>query len=349
MRIFKKIIIFVFTSFLVVIIGGLIYIDIKLPDLPPLTNKIIDNALKKNSYSLKGEQGYALNDDTKIWYESISPEDTIHDNIVLIMGIANDALAWPYYFIDSLVNKGYRVIRYDNRGTGMSDWMTDWSSEQPYSLDDMANDVIAIVDTLEIERFHVVGVSLGGMIAQTVSIRFPKRVRTLTSIMSTGDIMDESLPPINKGTITDLMLAQIKYGIVNSESNQIKLQYTTRLILMGDSLYTPDLESIAESVLYNIRSRNGFNTNASKQQITATMESGSRYDELSKLKVPALVIHGTTDPLIDIKHGIKTFETIPNANKIWIKGMGHDIPKMFSDSIVEAINTHIQNNTSSNE
>jgi pimeloyl-ACP methyl ester carboxylesterase len=349
MKVFKKIVTILFSVLVVLIIGGLIYIDIKLPDLQPITNKIIDNALKKNSYKLRGEQGFAKNDETKIWYESIVPEDTIKGDIILIMGIANDALAWPDYFINSLVDSGYRVIRFDNRGTGLSDWMEDWSSENAYSLEDMADDAIAVLDTLQIEKAHVIGASLGGMIAQTISIRYPERVITLVSMMSTGDIMDKDLPSINTGTITDLMLAQIKYGIINSESNQIKLQITSRLILMGDTRYELDLKNIAESVLYNLNSRKGINTQASGQHIAATIKSGPRYKDLALLNVPTLVIHGKSDPLIDIKHGIKTFETIPSAEKLWIDGMGHDIPPLYSDTVVSVIINHIQTNIQKDE
>ena len=349
MKIIKKSLILILSILTILILGGLIYININLPNLPPLTNKIIDNALKKNALKLKGEQGYAKNNDTKIWYESKSPEDSIKGNIILIMGIANDALAWPDYFINSLVDSGYRVIRFDNRGTGMSDWMDDWSANNSYSLEDMADDAIAILDTLQIPKAHVIGASLGGMIAQSICVNYPERVITLVSIMSTGNIMDSNLPSINSGTIMDLMLAQIKYGIFDSESNQIKLHITSRMLLMGDDKYELDLENIANSVLYNLRQRKGFNSDASKQHIAATMKSGSRYEKLAKLKTPTLVIHGKSDPLIDFKHGIKTHEIIPNADSLWIKGMGHDIPQKFSSIIVIGIIDHIKRNSVSNE
>ena len=349
MKTLKKISVIIASVLGVIIIGSLIYIDLSLPNLPPFTNKIIDNALKKNAARIRGEQGWAKNDETKIWYESINPEDSIKGNIILIMGIANDALAWPDYFINSLVDSGYRVIRFDNRGTGMSDWMNDWSEENAYSLEDMADDAISILDTLQIQNAHVVGASLGGMIAQTMCIRYPDRVTTLVSIMSTGNIMDPDLPSINSSTIKDFILAQIKYGIFVSESNQIKLQITSRQILMGDNKYELDLENIANSVVYNLRQRNGFNEDASKQHIMATKISGSRYDHLANLETPTLVIHGRTDPLIDFEHGVKTFNTIPNADSLWIDGMGHDIPPSYSGIIVMKIINHIENNPLTNE
>ncbi len=344
MKIVKKFLVIFFSIIVVLVIGGLIYIDINLPNLPPLTNKIIDKALKKNQYKLKGKQGFAKNDDTKIWYESIKPKDTIKGNIILIMGIANDALAWPDYFINSLVDSGYRVIRFDNRGTGMSDWNENWSKDNPYSLEDMADDAISILDTLQIDKAHVIGASLGGMVAQTICIKYPHRVTTLVSMLSTGNIMDPDLPSINTSIITDLILAQIKYGIIDTESNQIKLQLTSRLLLMGDKPYEFDIENIVGSVLYNLQERNGFNPDASKQHIAATIKSGSRYEELAELETPTLVIHGKSDPLIDFSHGVKTFEGISNADSLWIEGMGHNIPQNFNSMIIIKIINHFDKN-----
>ncbi len=348
MKLVKKIFIIVISVVVVLMIGAMIYIDIKLPELPYLTNKIIDRTLEKSQYKLKGKQGYAINDDTKIWYESIQPKDTIRGHIILIMGISNDALAWPNYFVNSLVDSGYHVVRYDNRGTGMSDWIEDWTEENTYSLEDLSDDVIAILDTLEIEKAHIVGASFGGMIAQTIAIHHPERVTTLVSMISTGDIMDPELPSINMDMVTSLLLAQIRYGLFYNESNQIKLQITSRLLLMGDNKYDLDLEEISGSVLYNLRNRNGYNPDASKQHIAATMKSGSRYDDLKKLNIPTLVIHGKSDPLIDFSHGLKTFENIPNADSLWIEGMGHDIPLIYNDLVVKRIISHIKNNSDNN-
>lgn len=344
MKILKKVLLIILSILLVALICIFVYIEINIPKLPSNTNKIIETTLNKELRELSGEPGFAKNGGSKIWYEVITPRDSIKGTIVLIMGISNDALAWPLYFINSLVNFGYRVIRFDNRGTGLSDWTPEWSKETAYSLDDMADDAIAIMDTLQIDTAHIVGASLGGMIAQTLCINHPNRAATLTSIMSTGDIMDKELPSINQSTILDLILSQIKYGLINSEENQIKLRIVAQLVLMGDTKYDLDIEDITNSSLYNLRRRNGYNPDASKQQMYATMLSGSRYEDLKKLTTPTLVIHGTTDPLIDIKHGEKCYKIIPNAKSFWIKGMGHDIPLIYTDTIVARIVEHIKNN-----
>ena len=143
---------------LAVIISGLfIYIYSSGPDLPVDTNKIIDMTIRSALPELiRGDTGIANNGNVNIWYESISPDDSVKGTIILVMGIANDALAWPEYFIKPLVDSGFQVIRYDHRGTGLSDWIERWDSNNPYSLGDMANDAIAVLDKLKIEKVHVI-------------------------------------------------------------------------------------------------------------------------------------------------------------------------------------------------
>ena len=111
----------------------------------------------------------------------------------------------------------------------------------------------------------------------------------------------------------------------------------SRLLLMGNMTYNPNVKSIAEYVLYNIRMRKGYNTDASQQQMTAVSTSGSRYDKLKEIKVPVLVIHGTSDPMIPFEHGQKCAELIPDADTLWVEGMGHDIPDIFTDRIHEKV------------
>ncbi len=327
---------------LLVIVAGSLFVYFSGPSLPPGNKEKIKLALQSEVPELKGEQGFAKNGETQIWYEVLSPKDSVKGNILLIMGIANDALAWPDYFIDPLVEKGYKVIRFDNRGTGLTDWGEDWDKENPYSFEDMADDGIAVLDTLGIKKAHVVGISLGGMIGQTMTIQHPERVQTLTSIMSSGYIMDKELPGINTSLVKDMVLAGLKFGLVRSEKNQLKLQLVARQLLQGSTKYDLAVEDVAQTVLYNLRKRKGYNSKASEQQIAATIKSGSRYEALAKLTTPTLVIHGKTDPLIPFEHGLKCAEIIPNADSLWLEGMGHDIPKMFVEEIIEKITGHIK-------
>lgn len=327
---------------LVALVGAAVFIGFSGGKLPEGSEEIIDQIIAEELPELSGETGIAMNGTTQIWYEVQSPDVPVKGDVLLVMGIANDAMAWPAYFIEPLVEAGYRVVRFDNRGTGMSDWVEDWTEENSYSLEDMANDGIAVLNQLEINKAHIIGVSLGGMIAQEISILHPDRVETLTSMMSTAHIMDESMKPINADLIQDLLLASLKYGLLPGEKNQIKFQLAARQLLMGEYKASMDVEDIARSTLYNIRKRKGYNQKASQQQIIATMKSGSRYEALAQSKIPTLIIHGKDDPLIDISHGWKCAEIIPGAQSLWIEKMGHDLPPEFVDEILAAIFAHIE-------
>jgi len=256
---------------LLLIIGAVIFVSFSVQGLPEGSEEIIAQVVQTELPELTGETGLAINGDVHIWYEARSPDVPLKGNILLVMGIANDALAWPSYFIDPLVKAGYRVIRFDNRGTGMTDWMEDWTEENSYTLEDMADDGIAVLNQLSIDKAHVIGVSLGGMIVQEIAIKHPDRVMTLTSMMSTGHIMDENMPPINADLIQALVLASLKYGVLPGEANQIKFQIAARQLLMGEYKAGLDIRDIAQSTLYNIRKRKGYNQEASQQQIVATM------------------------------------------------------------------------------
>lgn len=329
---------------LAVIISGLfIYIYSSGPELPADTDKIIDMTIRSALTELiRGETGIANNGNVNIWYESISPNDSVKGTIILVMGIANDALAWPEYFIKPLVDSGFQVIRYDHRGTGLSDWIERWDSNNPYSLGDMANDAIAVLNKLKIEKVHVIGVSLGGMIAQTMAINHPERIMSLASLMSSGYIEDPNLEGISTDLVWELIKLHLKYGLIKTEHNTIKMHISARQLLMGSSQTSLDLKKISAQVLYNIRKRRGYNAKASEQHIAATSLSGSRYSSLKQLHIPTIIIHGKSDPFIPFKHGIKCAQLIPNSDILLIEGMGHDIPKEFTSPILKAIIENIK-------
>ena len=340
---FKKIILTIGLVIILGVVGLAIYIYASGPSLPPNSDEIISQVLRSELPEIfSAKTGYAKSGDINIWYESIEPEDTVKGAILLLPGISSDAVAWPPKFLDALITAGYQVIRIDPRGTGMSDWIEDWDSDNPYSLEDMANDGIAVLDALGIEEAHVIGVSMGGMIAQQMAIDHPDRVLSLTSIMSSGNIADPNLPPISMDIAQELVKASLKYSLIKSERNSIKLHVASRMILMGDASYALDLKTIAEQVLYNLRKRKGYNSQASIQQQAAVIASGSRYDKLQTLDTPTLVIHGKADPFIPIEHGLKCAELIPNADTLWIEGMAHDLPDTYVDIVVEKIVTNIQ-------
>ncbi len=340
----KKIFLTIGALLLLILIGLSIYIFSSGPKLPPETDEIISQVLNSEVPEvIKGKTGYAESGGVKIWYESIMPNDSVKAVVFLIMGIANDALGWPDYFIQPLVDSGFQVVRYDHRGTGMSDWIDNWDRANPYTLDDMARDGIAVMDAVGAQKVHIIGVSLGGMIAQHLAIYYPERVSTLTSIMSSGYIEDPELPGISIDIIRKLLIVSVKYGLLKSERNTIKLHIASRLLLMGDSIYSHDIRNISEHVLYNLRERKGYNPKVSPQHIAATSASGSRYEKLPEINVPVLIIHGRSDPLIPFVHGKKSASLIRDADTLWVDGMGHDIPLKYVDAILAKIIT-MENN-----
>jgi len=306
--------------------------------LPDAAEKIIAEVISNPLPELiKGKTGFADSKGIKIWYEDISPNQEAKGVVVLVMGISNDALAWPQKFIQSFTDAGYRVIRYDHRGTGWSDWLEDFDINKPYTLSDMAFDVLSVMDTLQIDEANVVGISMGGMIAQQLAINHPSRVQSLSSIMSSGDIFDQDIKAISSQVAYDLIKAAIKYSVIKTEKNMVRLHLASRIILRGEASYELSTKELSEQILYNVRNRKGYNPNVSKQHQAAVFNSVSRYDDLKKMKTKTLIIHGKDDPFIPIEHSKKCVNLIPNADSLWVDNMGHDIPNEFIPMISQKI------------
>jgi pimeloyl-ACP methyl ester carboxylesterase len=333
MRLLKKIILF--PLFLIIPLAGFLYAYVQLSarDFTDAELAEIKAAINAPLREMVGTVGYAKNGDVKIWYDVHQPKDTLKGTVMLIMGLSADALIWPDYFYQPFVDSGYQVIRLDNRGVGNSDWDA-FDSDNPYSLSDMSDDVIAVLDTLGIAKAHIVGASMGGMIGQTLCIEHPERVATLTSIMSTAWTSDPEMPEIDMNVFKHIGINTIKYGLSGEIEDGVKLRVAIRELLMGSEKYKLDIESIAQLTRYNMEKRSGYNQKSGLQQTKAIEISGSRIEALKKLDIPTLVVHGKTDPLIPFEHGEKTAELIPNAQTLWIDGMGHTLPKMYSDTIV---------------
>ena len=304
------------------------------PGLPEGANTIMNEVIAEGPPELiTGETGFARSGDVEIWYEAKSGVDTPKASILLIMGIANTSIAWPKHFIQPLVDSGYQVILYDHRGLGMSDWIENWSPENAYKLADMAKDGIAVLDHLGVNKAHIIGVSMGGMIAQRLVIDHPDRILSLISMMSSGYIEDPDLSGIPPETIKELLRVALRYSFSSSEKNMIKMHLISRGLLKGDSPYALDTKEIAQQVLYEIQKRKGYNPNVNAQHVAAVSADGSRYEELPQINVPTLVIHGRSDPLIPFEHAVKYAPLIPNAKTLWITGMGHDIPVRFMEEV----------------
>ncbi len=299
------------------------YVSFTAPPLPSDAEQVLEEVFSTELPELvQGKTGIAQNDDVNIWYEVRMPKDTVRGTVLLIMGLSLDALAWSNHFIDPIVNAGYRVIRFDNRCTGLSDWMEE--DDKPFLLEDMARDGLAVLNAVGVKHTHVIGLSLGGMIAQVMAIQYPDRVLSLSSVMSSGFVEDPDLPKVPKSFLWDLYKLRLKY-FVQSEQNIIKHHLAVRNRLLGKPESPLNTIGVAREVLYNLRKRKGYNPKAMDRQVAAIENSGGRYKSLSVLSQPTLIIHGKLDKLIPFEHGEKCAQIIPNAESLWIENMGHQI------------------------
>lgn len=307
--------------------------------LPAETDAIIEEVLQADQLPefITGETGFAQNGDVKIWYEKIAPQDSIHGTILLIMGHSSSAMIWGTNFTQPLVDAGYQVIRYDNRGVGDSDWMPNWNADTPYSLEDMAKDGMAVLDAAGVAKAHIVGASMGGMIAQRVALSHSDRTLSLTSIMSSGYMDDPEMPAINAAGMLDFLRLTLRYLTPPSEAGSMRFMVGIQQLLQGNGPYSHPIKVSVERTLYELRKRKGRNPDVGDQHTAAIAASGSRLDELGTIKVPTLIIHGKSDPLVRFEHCEKYAPLIPHAKKLFIDGMGHDMPAIYMDQFHTAI------------
>lgn len=317
---------------------GFIYFINSGIQLPKGADKTIaDTCAKPIPELVKGETGIAKSGDLDIWYEVIRPKADSKGIVLLVMGHNSTSMLWTSHFYEPIVDAGYTVIRYDNRDVGLSSWITDWDRKNPYTLEDMALDGMAVLDAAGVEKAHVIGVSMGGMIAQRMAISHSDRVLSLTSIMSSGYMMDPDLPPVPKWFAQNFVKFGIRYLMTSSKEGGPKFFVAILQTLRGDGPYEIDVKGATEIMLYETKKRRGFNKRAVYQQGKAIEASGSRLEELSQIKMPTLIVHGKSDPLIIFDHAQKYAPMIPHAEKLFIEGMGHDLPKLYLGQVHEAI------------
>lgn len=334
----------IITIFLVLIIALLVFRYFSGPSLPAEMDTIIEDVLNGETPNLiVGKTGFASSNGLEIWYETINPEVSPKGTVLLLMSMGGNALFWPPKLINALVNAGYQVIRYDHRGTGMSDWVTNWDRNNPYTLLDLANDAIAVLDELDIKQAHLIGLSMGGMVAQEVAINHSARVASLTLIMTSGFIGDPDIPGLSSRYFFSSLikgLPLLKYRLIGGEKNLIKEVIAKTITATGYE--GVDIRELAELVLFDIRKRRGINLKAVFQHQTAVSISGSRLERLKTISVPTLVIHGTEDQMNPIEHGKKLVEVIPNANGLWLNGVGHVFPVPDMDALLTKITAHLE-------
>ena len=300
-------------------------------DLEPILSEVLAGPLPE---LVRGESGHVLSGDLAIWYESLAPAEEEHGTILLMIGIADDSFGWPPRFVEALLARGFRVVRLDHRGTGLSQRDI---GEAPFTLRDMAGDAIAVLDALGVARAHLVGISMGGMIAQELAIAHPDRAASLVSINSTGDIFDPELPGISRVVQAQLAFEELKHMMRGGERSLVQMRLAQTHILAGGAAVVTDVRTLAESALYKARHRGGPNYRAMLAHMRAIGRSGSRHAALARLSLPTLVVHGIDDPLLPLAHGKKTARSIPGAQTLFLDDMGHEIPDEHAGTIADAI------------
>jgi pimeloyl-ACP methyl ester carboxylesterase len=272
--------------------------------------------------------------------------DATAEPMLLIMGLGAQMVLWDDAFCEQLAQRGFRVIRFDNRDIGQSSKMSGGKKltpfellklrlfkipvAAPYRLYDMAVDTIALMDVLGIRSAHLVGASMGGMIAQEIAITFPERLRSLTSIMSTTG--NPKVPPPTREAAAMLMAPPPK----TKEEYIARFRQTWKVLRVGSF---PEDEALDPSRAECCFSR-GLNPAGVGRQLRAILASGSRKARLSQVKAPTLVIHGTVDPLVRPEGGKDTAASIPGARLMMVEGMGHALPLRMWPQVIDAIVTH---------
>jgi pimeloyl-ACP methyl ester carboxylesterase len=272
-------------------------------------------------------------------YESFgSPSDP---TALLIMGLGTQMVAWPEDFCNELAARGLHVVRFDNRDIGRS---THLSGRPPstgellrrsgraaqYTLADMADDSAGLLRALELAPAHVIGASMGGMIAQTLAARHPTLVRSLVSIMSNTGSRRSGQPSLR---VYPIFLRRPPSG------REALIAHTERLFSVIGSSGLPrddeDIRALAETSYDRDHDPEG-----SGRQLAAIIASGNRTAELARISAPTLVIHGSADPLVAPSGGRATARAIAGAELMMIKGMGHDLPRAAWPQIIDGIATH---------
>jgi pimeloyl-ACP methyl ester carboxylesterase len=252
--------------------------------------------------------------------------------VLLIMGLDTQCLAFSEEFIQPLLDHNFYCIRFDNRDIGKSTWLNDkWNMKSPYTLEDMAQDTLLLLDYLDIPKVHLIGVSMGGMIAQLLAIQFPERVKSICSFMSTAFLNDLSL---TKNMLEKLYFPFLPFIFKNFHVKNSILHpkitvkfYMNMYRFLNGKRFKFNETDLREIMIEGIETRKGQNPKARYQQYCAILASGSRIKEIPKINSPFLIIHGTEDPIIPVSHAYKMASLNKSAALVIVDGMGHTFPK----------------------
>jgi pimeloyl-ACP methyl ester carboxylesterase len=284
-----------------------------------------------------GEELMAPSNGIELCYQEMG--DPEGQPLVLVMGLATQMIAWHEGLCRLLADRGYRVIRFDNRDIGRSTHL-DWAgvpskvdlllgrrASAPYLLRDMAADVVGLLDHLEIDQAHVVGASMGGMIVQQIAIDHPRRMRSMVSIMSTTGNRRSGQPSLKT------------FGILLGNPPKGRDQVIARAVRTFKVIGSPGFP-FEEDMVREMAGRSyerGHSAPGVMRQLHAIVASGDRTKALHHVQVPTAVIHGTRDPLVKPSGGKATARAIPGARLMMIDGMGHDLPRDLWPTFAQAI------------
>ena len=270
--------------------------------------------------------------------------DPANPPLLLIMGLGAQLTLWPIELVEALVARGIYVIRYDNRDIGLSSKFTGAGVPElpavfmalmsgkvpalPYTLADMADDAAALLTALGIDKAHIVGASMGGMIAQLVAINHPTRVLSLTSIMSTTG--NPTLPQAKPEAMAALMERPTTAELTDILALGLRISRA-----IGSPAYPAPEDRLRARIERDFR--RSFHPTGPARQMAAIVADGDRRERLKAVTAPTLVIHGEDDPLVPVEGGKDTAAAIPGAKLLTIPGMGHDLPLELVDRIADAI------------
>jgi pimeloyl-ACP methyl ester carboxylesterase len=264
----------------------------------------------------------------RLWTEDFG--DRRNPTLLLIMGASAQGIQWPEPFIQQFVDRGFHVIRYDNRDTGQSSCFD--FAEQPYDLDDLASDAIGVLDAYDVESAHVAGASMSGMITQTLMIQYPQRVRSASIIMSSplaGSrdgmpmLMADDLPGPDPEWLAKIVALQQTMP-TNTVEEMIDMRVAMFTSLAGRM--PVDTAALRDVAKREVARATNFAAQANHSLAIGASSPNDRRPLLKKTSIPTLVIHGTDDPILPYPHGKALAAAIPGAKLLSFDGMGHDLP-----------------------
>jgi pimeloyl-ACP methyl ester carboxylesterase len=302
----------------------------------------LDPPVKSQHHGAMTELRTAKANGIEICYDTVG--DASDPTVLLVMGLGGQLIQWDPELCGLIAERGFHVVRFDNRDVGLSThhegavdvfglFASDASGSQPpavpYLLSDMADDAVGLLDHLGVDRAHVVGVSMGGMIAQAIALGHPARVMTLTSIMSTTGDPDVGHPTAEAMAALVAPPARTRQ---EAEDGAVRQAH----VWGSPGLFDEDhLRRMAGDSWDRCHEPMGI-----ARQLAAILASGSRSGALATLSIPSLVIHGTADTLVQPSGGERTAEVIPDAKLLMVEGMGHDLPRPLWPTLVDAICGH---------